>query len=263
MPELPYQLNRTVLIRARREIVFRFFTDSARWASWWGAGSTIDANPGGKVYIRHPNGIEVGGEVLEVREPESIVFTYGFASGKPFGAGASRVSIRLEPDNSGTRLHLLHEFAEAGPRDEHVQGWRFQLSLFGNAVANEAYAGAQDVIDGWYGAWVIADEKARDEALARIVTPEIRFRDRYSLLDGTADLNAHIGASLRFMPGIGLRRKGAVRHCQGTVLADWIAATGDGKEIMAGTSVFVFSPDGRIDSAVSFSDPPSNTGASK
>jgi len=34
MPELPYRLDRTVVIHAKPEAVFRFFTDSARWASW-------------------------------------------------------------------------------------------------------------------------------------------------------------------------------------------------------------------------------------
>jgi uncharacterized protein YndB with AHSA1/START domain len=256
MPELPYQLNRTVVIKAKPETVFRFFTDSARWASWWGAGSTIDATPGGKVYIRHPNGIEALGEVLEVRDGERIAFTYGFASGKPMPPGSSRVTIRLDPDEAGTRLHLLHEFAEASPRDEHVQGWRFQLSLFGNVIANEVYAGAASAVDVWYAAWVVADEQARQEMLARVVTAGVRFRDRFSLLDGLADLTAHIGAAQRFMPGIGLQRKGDVRHCQGTVLADWIAAGSDGKERMTGTSVFEFSPDGRIDSVTGFTNLP-------
>jgi uncharacterized protein YndB with AHSA1/START domain len=255
MQELPYQLDRTVVIRATPETVFRFFTDSARWASWWGAGSTIDATPGGKVYIRHANGIESLGEVLEVCDPERIVFTYGFASGKPIPPGSSRVTIRLEPDEAGTRLHLLHEFPEADSRDDHVQGWRFQLSLFGNVVANEAYAGAEDAVDAWFAAWAVADQPARDRLLAKIVTPGIQFRDRFSLLDGIADLTAHIGASQRFMPGIGLARKGDIRHCQGTVLADWIAAGSDGKERMSGTNVFVFGPDGRIESATGFTNP--------
>src|SRR5437899_3359402 len=153
MPELPYHLERTVVIRAAPEAVFQFFTDSRLWANWWGAGSTIEAMPGGKVYIRHPNGVESLGEVLEVRPPTRIVFTYGFASGKPIPPGSSRVTVRLEPDRAGTRLHLLHEFAEPGARDEHVQGWRFQLSLFGNAVANEVYADAASVVDTWFGAW--------------------------------------------------------------------------------------------------------------
>jgi len=189
-----------------------------------------------------------------VRAPELIAFTYGFVSGKPMPPGSSRVTIRLEPDEAGTRLHLQHEFAEANVRDEHVPGWRFQLSLFGNAVANEAYADAQSTVDAWFGAWVIVDEKAREQVLAKIVTPGIQFHDRFSMLDGLADLIAHISASHRFMPGIGLQRKGDVRHCQGTVLADWIAAGSDGKERMTGTSVFVFSPDGRIDWVTGFTN---------
>ena len=166
------------------------------------------------------------------------------------------MTIHLDPDEAGTRLHLLHEFAEPGPRDEHVQGWRFQLSLFGNAVANEVYADAAGAVDVWFAAWVVADEKARQEMLAGVVTEGVRFHDRFSLLDGLADVTAHIGAAQRFMPGIGLLRKGEVRHCQGTVLADWIAAGSDGKERMTGTSVFAFNPDGRIDSVTGFTNPP-------
>jgi uncharacterized protein YndB with AHSA1/START domain len=255
MPEYPYRLDRTVLIKARPATVFQFFTDSSRWAHWWGAGSTIDARPGGKVYIRHPNGIESLGEVLEVHPPERIAFTYGFASGQPIPPGASRVTIGLEPDEAGTRLHLLHEFNEVGPRDEHLQGWRFQLSLFANVVANEVYADAAHAVDTWFGAGVVADGQAREETLAKIVTPQIRFHDRFSLLADLADLSAHIGAAQRFMPGIALRRKGDVRHCQGTVLADWIAAGSDGKERMTGTSVFTFDPDGRIISVTGFTNP--------
>jgi uncharacterized protein YndB with AHSA1/START domain len=71
----------------------------------------------------------VVGEVLEVEPPELIVFTYGYASGRMIPLGGSRVSIRLEAEPRGTRLHFLHEFAEAAVRDQHVQGWRYQLSL--------------------------------------------------------------------------------------------------------------------------------------
>jgi uncharacterized protein YndB with AHSA1/START domain len=246
MSELPYELERTVLIRADRETVFRFFTDSARWATWWGAGSTIDAQPGGKVFIRHPNGIEVVGEVVEAAAPERIVFTYGFVSGKPMGPGESRVTISLRPDPTGTRLHLRHAFKEEGPCNEHVQGWRFQLSLFSNAVATEAFAGAAGVIDAWYEAWTIADEKERRQAFANVVAPDIRFRDRYSLLDGMEDLVAHVGAALRFMPGIKLARKGEVRQCQGTAVTDWVATDAQGTERMAGTSVCEFGPGGKL-----------------
>jgi len=72
MLKLAYKVERTVEIQASRETVFRYFTDSDRWAKWWGAGSTIESHPGGKVYIRHPNAVEVVGEVLEIASPDHI-----------------------------------------------------------------------------------------------------------------------------------------------------------------------------------------------
>jgi uncharacterized protein YndB with AHSA1/START domain len=256
MGPLTHKLDRSVLIQASPGTVFRFLTDSARWAKWWGAGSTIDARADGKVLIRNPGGIEVLGEVLEVVPPERIVFTYGFATGKPIPAGSSRVTISLEPCEAGTRLHLLHEFPEAAVRDDHVQGWRYQLSLFANIVSDEVFAGAASVVDGWFEAWAVSDDRTRDAAFAKIAMADIRFRDRFSLLDGLADLSAHAGASQRFMPGVRMLRKDDVRHCQGVVLADWIASAADGRELMSGTNVFVLGPDARITSAVGFANPP-------
>jgi uncharacterized protein YndB with AHSA1/START domain len=256
MGPLNYKLDRSVEIQARPDTVFRFFTDSARWAKWWGAGSSIEARVGGKVLIRNPGGIEVLGEVLEIVPAERIVFTYGFATGKPIPPGSSRVTISLEPCEAGTRLRLLHEFPEGAVRDDHVQGWRYQLSLFANIVSDEVFAGVANVVDGWFEAWAIADDQARGAAFAKIAAPDVRFRDRFSLLDGLADLSAHAGASQRFMPGVRIRRKGEPRHCQGVVLADWIASTPDGREVMNGTNVFVLRLGARIASATGFANPP-------
>lgn len=259
MPDLPCSLERTILIKAAQETVFGFFTDNARWAAWWGAGSTIDATPGGKVYIRYPNGVEASGEVIEARPPERIVFTFGYASGKPIPPGSSRVTIRLQLEEDGTRLQLLHEFAEAAPRDEHIPGWRFQLSLFGNLVSNEVFADASTSVDAWFAAWAIPDSTTRENALRAIATPGIQFRDLFGLLEGMADLTAHTGAVQQFMPGIRMERKGAIGHCHGMVLADWVAMSNDAanpKERMSGTNVFVFRADGKIDSVTGFTNPP-------
>lgn len=250
MPEeLPYKLERSVFIEALPETVFGYFTDSARWASWWGAGSTIDATPGGKVYIRYPNGVEAMGEFIEAEAPRRVVFTFGYASGKPMGPGSSRVTIELEPHGSGTLLRLLHELADAEARDQHIGGWRFQLSIFANVVANEVFADAGRSVDAWFDAWAIPDEKLREAAFASVVTAEIRFRDRYAAIQGLADLVEHTGAVQRFMPGVRMARRGDVRHCQGMALADWTA------EAQAGTSVFVLRANGNIESVTSFTNP--------
>lgn len=249
---MPHSLNRTIVIGAPPPTVFAFFTDSARWAAWWGAGSTIDARPGGAVYIRHPNGIEAGGEVVDVERPKRIVFTYGFMSGNPIPPGSSRVTIELAPHPDGTRLTLVHDFTEPGPRDHHVQGWRYQLSLFANIVSDEAQAGAAEAIDRWLEAWSITDASARERALAAIASPSLRFRDRFGATDGIADLVPHIGAAQVFMPGMTLQRAGDVRHCQGTVLAEWTATGADGQPRGAGTNVFAFDAAGRITSVTGF-----------
>jgi len=255
MSELPHQLNRTVIIKARPETVFRYFTDTTRWAGWWGAGSAIDAVPGGRMNIRYPDGGEALGEVLEVAPPDRIAFTYGYASGKPISPGGSRVTIDLERTDEGTRLTLRHEFADATVRERHVQGWRYQLSLFANIVTNEAFAGVAETVDGWFLAWTIADESARAELLNRIAVEGVHFQDRYGSLCGMADLIGHIGGALRFMPGIRLERRGGVRHCQGSALSDWAAVDGAGKERMAGTSVFALNADGKIEKVTSFANP--------
>jgi uncharacterized protein YndB with AHSA1/START domain len=252
---LPHTLERRVLIRARPETVFRFFTDSTRWADWWGAGSTVDPRPGGRVFIRYPNAIEAAGEIVEIASPHRIVFTMGFVSGDPIPVGASRVTIELEPDPAGTRLALRHAFAEPGVRDHFVQGWRYQLSLFANVVADETNAGAAERVDGWFAAWSEPDEARRLDLLDAAVAASVRFRDRFSMVDGRADLEPHLAAVHRFMPGMRLARVGAVRHCQGTALADWTAYGPDGTERGRGTNVFTLDADGRIEEVVGLWSP--------
>jgi uncharacterized protein YndB with AHSA1/START domain len=254
MKPLPYAVKREILIEADRETVFGFFTDSARWASWWGEGSTVEPRPGGALRIRHSNGFESVGEVLELVAPERFVFTFSLQGAQPVPAEESRVTIRLEPQADGTMLRLTHEVADSVTRDLLVQGWRFHFSLFANAVANYVNAGAPDVIDAWFAVWTEPDAAAREATLGRIAARKIRFRDRYSRLDGIDEIVAHTGAAQRFMPGIGLERKGNIRHCQGTVLADWVARSSDGHEKMSGTSVFLLGPGLKIDSVTSVSN---------
>jgi uncharacterized protein YndB with AHSA1/START domain len=249
---LPYRLDRTLLIRARRETVFSFFTDSSRWASWWGAGSSIDPAPGGAVLIRHPNGVEASGEVVEVRAPERIVFTYGYANGRPAPPGSSRVTITLDDHADGTLLQLTHEFADETARDEHVQGWRFQLSLFANAVANLASAHLARVVAGWFEAWNEPDGPRRDALLAQVTGPTVRFSDRFSCVDGLPDLTAHLAAVHRFMPGVRITPSGEPRHCQWSMLSDWSAAGPDDTPRGRGTNLFMFDADGRIASVTGF-----------
>jgi uncharacterized protein YndB with AHSA1/START domain len=249
---LAHQVDRTILIGAPPDAVFRYFTDPVRWAAWWGAGSTIDPRPGGRVLVRYPEGTEAAGEVLEIAAPSRIVFTYVYTPGSPIPPGGSRVTIRLDAAAAGTRLRLVHEFADAAVRDQHIQGWRYQLSLFVNVVANEIHAHAADRVEAWFGLWTETDRAARATTLAAIAAPGVQLHDRFSCVEGAQELTEHIGAAQHFMPGIRLQRTGDPRHCQGTVLVEWTASGADGQPRGHGTNVFTLGPDGRIESVTGF-----------
>lgn len=253
---LPFSVDRSIFIQADPATVFSFFVEPVRWAAWWGAGSTVEPRVGGAILIRHSNGFESTGEVLEIVPQERIVFTYSLQAAKPVPAEESRVTLRLEPQGTGTLVSVTHHVADAGLRDLLPQGWRFHLSLFANAVANVTNADAPALADAWFSLWTEAeaDPAARTSTLRDIAAEHIRFADRYSCLDGIAEIETHIGASQRFMPGVSLERRGEVRHCQGTALVDW-AALKDGNVIMTGTNVFVFGSGGKFASVTGVTNP--------
>jgi len=80
----------------------------------------------------------------------------------------------------------------------------------------------------------------------------VEFKDRFGLTGGVDELLGHIAAVHQFMPGLRLERQGEARHCQGLVLADWVAVAQDGTTKARGTNAFTMSADGRIASVTGF-----------
>jgi len=156
---LAFSLDRTIEIHARRSTVFRFFTDAARWARWWGAGSTIDPVVGGAAVIVYPGGERISGVVRELVADQRLVFTYGYeAAGRSIVPGGSLVTITLDELPGGaTRLQLRHDVDTAATRDAHVPGWRHQLARFAEVVGEDAQAGAGDAVAAWFTSWNEAD----------------------------------------------------------------------------------------------------------
>lgn len=251
-----HALERTVVIHARPDTVFRYFTDSERFARWWGAGSTIEARPGGPVEIHMPGGVRVLGEVREVVPGERIVFTYGYASGSPIPAGASEVTVELTAVPQGTRLTLTHRFDDPGTRDLHVGGWRYQLAVFANVAAADQHANLAQVLDDYFAAWAEPEAARRAELLGRSVADDVEFRDAFGCTSGRADLAAHVAAVQVHMPGLSLARVGAPRHCQGMALVDWDARGADGVVRDQGVNVVQLAPDGRLVRVVGFRQAP-------
>jgi uncharacterized protein YndB with AHSA1/START domain len=253
MTPLEHALERSILICATRRTVFSYFTDSRRFADWWGEGSSIEARPGGAMHIRYPNGVAASGQVLEIVPDERVVFTFGYEDpGKPIPPGGSRVTVTLEDRPLGTLLTLRHELAAAAVRDQHVQGWRYQLAVFANVAACEQHAGITGLVDRFLAACSEDEPTRRGNELRATTRDNVTFKDAFSCTVGQDDLLTHLVAIRVHMTGVHLEREGEVRHCQGTAMVDWVARTADSQERGRGTHVFDLAPDGPIVRAVGF-----------
>jgi len=253
MTDRPWSLDREITIRARPETVFRYFTDSERFARWWGAGSSIEPSPGGRVRIRYPNAVVVTGEVVAIDPPRRIVFTYAY--GETAGDDATLVTVALDAVPDGTRVRLRHEFSSEKIRDQHVQGWRYQLAMFSRVVSEEAQAAAAERIDAFLRAWGEPDAAERRALLRSCAAEEIVFRDTFSATEGIEELLANLEAVRLHMPGLSLARAGDVRLAHGTALVAWTARRESGEEAGRGENVVEFDADGRIALVVGFWGP--------
>jgi uncharacterized protein YndB with AHSA1/START domain/ketosteroid isomerase-like protein len=235
---LPFSIDRDIVICATRATVFRYFTDPERWATWWGAGSRIDPRPGGEVLIVYPGGSTAGGQVIEIQAPERISFTYGYKEPD------SRVTITVTDAPGGTRVRLVHELATETLRDQHVAGWRYQMGVFADVVSKEHDADATRTIDRYLAAWSETDATARRAALEASCADDVIYRDKFGFSNGRADLDGHLAAAQVHLPAT-LARAGDPRVTLGVALVDWTASK-DGKVAAKGTSVIELAPDGRI-----------------
>ena len=209
MTALTHQLDRTIVIEAPPASVFKYFTDPMRWAAWWGAGSTIDARPGGRVLVRYPDGTEAAGEVdrghaavadrlhLRLRERRADR-ARRIARDDPAGAGGARHAPAAD-----ARLRR-----RGGARPPRAGLALPALALRQRRRRRDPRATPAALVDAWFAAWAEPDEAARASGLAAIASPDVRMRDRFSCVDGAAELTLHIGAAQRFMPGMRLQRAG-------------------------------------------------------
>jgi uncharacterized protein YndB with AHSA1/START domain len=243
----PNEIVRSLVICARRETVFRFFTDSERFALWWGAGSRIEPRPGGELHIRYPEGTTASGQVQELVPGERVVFSYGYdAPGKPIPPGGSTVEVTFADAPGGTRVTLRHTVADEAIARAHDAGWRFQLALFSRVASALEHAGAEATLDAWFAAWAEADPARRRAALDACVTAEVAYRDDFANLEGRVELDSHIAATHVHMAGVKLVRAGKPAVSQGAALVRWQVQKPDGTSAGTGASFVDFAPDGRI-----------------
>jgi uncharacterized protein YndB with AHSA1/START domain len=136
-------IEHAVLIAAPPETVWKYWTDPARLASWWGVATQLDTEPGGGCRIEMAEGPVMIGEFLELVPHERIVLSFGWegnAPGEPLAPGSTRVEVTLEPTAGGTQLTLRHHDMPESHAADHATGWDHFLAVLADSVAASAIA---------------------------------------------------------------------------------------------------------------------------
>ncbi|MBX7059532.1 MAG: SRPBCC domain-containing protein [Leptospirales bacterium] len=253
MSEGDFVLERTQRIAAARQTVFEFFENSELFARWWGAGSSIDARPGGRLRIVYPNGVIASGNVLEIAPPQRIRFSYGYeAPGTRPAAGTSIVEISLSEDSEGTLLRLRHFFDDADLRDAHGQGWSYQLAVFARESSAFAHSDFERRIDQYFAAWSATEAEERRRLLEEAAEAQLQYHDAYAATSSCAALVEHINAARAHLGKNRLERSGPATFMQGSALCRWQALNAAGDAMFSGTNYFRFAASGRIAAVIGF-----------
>ncbi|MFI6297092.1 SRPBCC family protein [Nonomuraea sp. NPDC050790] len=124
-------IERSVRIAARRQTVYRHFTDPVRLARWWGQAEA-DVRPGGVFRVAMEGGPRpvMLGEFVELVPYERVVFTFGWepAPGVPaVPPGSSLVEVTLAEDGDATVVTVRHSGLPAVLEGETGAGWEHTL----------------------------------------------------------------------------------------------------------------------------------------
>jgi uncharacterized protein YndB with AHSA1/START domain len=97
------QVERTVVLDATPEDVWRAVTDEAELAEWFGGEVTLDPEPGGRGRFDEPGAPTRHAVVEEVDEGRRLVWRWWPDGGAP----ATRVALTVDAVPGGTRLTVV------------------------------------------------------------------------------------------------------------------------------------------------------------
>ncbi len=179
---VPNQLTITRVFDAPRELVFKAWTDKEQMAKWWGPKDftnpvcEIDARPGGSIYIdmTGPDGTvyPMGGEFVEVKEPERLVFfARAFKNKQGEWLLENKNTITFTNDNGKTKMVLYVEVMKRSAEVEDAlagmnEGWNQSLDRLSERTSKDnRYVFVTRIIDAprdiVYKAWTDPEQLAK------------------------------------------------------------------------------------------------------
>lgn len=244
-------VDREVVVRARPETVFEFFTDSQLLSAWFGPGSTVEPTVGGPIVIRFPGGQATArGEILELDPPRRVVFSWGYDDNDDLPPGASKVEVTLEPSDDGTLVSLHHRLSAETLAAAHVAGWRHHLGHLATLSSRRQHLDATVLADRWFALWHVQAEP-RAEAMSTLCADDLHLIDDLVTVEGAAEASAHIENARAHLTGCELSRRGTARIVGDHLFTDWRLCHESLGEVGEGRLVAKLDVDSRIVEVVS------------
>ena len=129
-------LVREIMIDARPETIFEFFTVPDKHVQWEGTEAELDPRPGGIYRVLIGGAHQAAGEYVEVVPNEKVVFTFGWdLEGNPITPGSTKVEITLHPEGDKTLVRLRHTGLPDDAVSQHADGWEHYLGRLAVAAA--------------------------------------------------------------------------------------------------------------------------------
>ncbi len=132
MPAEPYRDS--IHIAADPAVVFQFFTEPRRLATWLGDEAILEPRPGGRFTVFFDDRA-VEGHYLEVDPPRRLVITWGRLGSPTFPPRSSTLEVTLTPEAGGTRVAIVHSGLPESEAQRHALGWQHYLARLATAAA--------------------------------------------------------------------------------------------------------------------------------
>jgi uncharacterized protein YndB with AHSA1/START domain/uncharacterized damage-inducible protein DinB len=116
MPAIKRTIKVEQFVMAPIPQLYRAFTISTALREWMGDYSTMDARPGGRMYIWWQNGYYTSGEFISLEPNKKIVFTW-LGRGEPH---QTQVIVSFKPSQKGTLVRLTHRGLGSGKAWENT-----------------------------------------------------------------------------------------------------------------------------------------------
>lgn len=124
----------SIHVDAPPELVFAYFTEADALATWMGDRARVEPQPGGVLVIHFDDRV-VEGRFVVVEFPRRIVVTWGRHGSVRLPPGGSTLEVVFEPEQGGTRVHVVHDGLPEPERVLHALGWAHYLERLAHAAA--------------------------------------------------------------------------------------------------------------------------------